>query len=181
MTNLRDDVYFLAGLAGSVEKEAAMETPIETTEVAKAPSPPRGPIVLAVADADSKNIGESDRNPIFDALVTPDEDVTGLVAYSIYKQNKRAWLDDFVKATGRMPNEAESRAYIIGESTERRLNIYRHLAASTLAGQGPKAQAGAGALSKANPIAGAVLALVVVVALAVLGLALHAGYLTPAK
>jgi hypothetical protein len=164
-----------------MEMKAAIETPIETTEVEKAPSPPRGPVALAIADAESKNIGESDRNPIFDALVTPDEDVTGLVAYSIYKQNKRAWLDDFVKATGRMPNEAESRAYLIGENTERRLNTYRRLAAETLAGKGSWTQSSVAAALKASPFAGALWALAVVAALAVLGLALHAGYLAPAK
>ena len=87
--------------------------------------------------------GEVERNPIFDALVGSDEeDVAGLVAYSIYKQNKRAWLDDFVKTTGRAPSEAETRSYIIGESTERRLAIYRRLAASTLAGDAPSRSAG---------------------------------------
>ena len=82
--------------------------------------------------------GEVERNPIFDALVGSDEeDVAGLVAYSIYKQNKRAWLDDFVKTTGRAPSDAETRSYIIGESTERRIATYRRLAASTLAGDAP--------------------------------------------
>ena len=57
-----------------------------------------------------ESVGDAERNPIFDALVAPnEEDVSGLVAYSIYKQNKRAWLDDFVKATGRAPSEAETR------------------------------------------------------------------------
>ena len=51
---------------------------------------------------------EADRNPIFDALVTGEGEVSGLVAYSIYKQNKRAWLDDFIKLTGRTPTEAEN-------------------------------------------------------------------------
>ena len=86
--------------------------------------------------------GEVERNPIFDALVGSDgEDVAGLVAYSIYKQNKRAWLDDFLKATGRAPSDAETRSYIIGESTERRLATYRRLAASTLSGEAPSRSA----------------------------------------
>src|SRR5580692_8146779 len=86
---------------------------------------------------------EAEHNTIFDSLVKVEGEVAGLVAYSIYKQNKRAWLNDFIKATGRPPSEAESRAYIIGESTERRLATYRHLAAATLAGQGPDGPAGA--------------------------------------
>ena len=80
-----------------------------------------------------------ERNPIFDALVINEGEVAGLVAYSIYKQNKRAWLDDFIKSTERSPTEAETRAYIIGESTQRRLATYRHLAEATLSGRGPDA------------------------------------------
>src|SRR6202790_3936935 len=78
--------------------------------------------VLAKAREDIENDGpEAEHNTIFDNLVKVEGEVAGLVAYSIYKQNKRAWLNDFLKATGRPPTEAESRAYIIGESTERRL------------------------------------------------------------
>ena len=160
--------------------EAASETEAAAAQVKKAPSS-KGPTAPAAANANAEKV-EAGRNRIFDALVTPDDDIAGLVAYSLYKQNKRAWLDDFIKATGRAPSDAESRAYIIGESTERRLSTYRHLAASTLAGKGSRASAASGAASKANPIAGALWALaVVVVALGVLGLAMHAGYLTPPK
>ncbi len=162
--------------------EAANQMQAETTSVERTPSLPKIAATPVAVKSIAENVGEAERNPIFDALVTPDEDVAGLVAYSIYKQNKRAWLDDFIKATGRAPTEAESRAYIIGESTERRLNTYRHLAAATLSGQGPRPQAGAGLAGNISPIAGALWALaVVIVALAVLGLALHAGYLTPSK
>jgi hypothetical protein len=157
--------------------EAASETDAGTERV-ETESLPKISAEPGATDAGAETAGEPKRNPIFDALVGPDEDLAGLVAYSIYKQNKRDWLDDFVKATGRAPTDAESRAYVIGESTERRLSTYRHLAAQTLAGKGPRAA------SKANPIAGALWALlvvVVVVALGVLGLAMHAGYLTPPK
>jgi hypothetical protein len=168
-------------MARSLEMEAASETEAGAARVEQA-SLPKIARAPAAAEPNSETVGEAERNPIFDALVTPDEDVGGLVAYSIYKQNKRAWLDDFIKATGRTPTDAESRAYIIGESTQRRLNTYRHLAALALAGQGPRAPASAGAAGKASPIAGALWALVVVVvAGAVLALAVHAGYLTPPK
>ena len=43
---------------------------------------------------------EAEHNTIFDSLVKVEGEVAGLVAYSIYKQNKRAWLNDFIKATG---------------------------------------------------------------------------------
>jgi hypothetical protein len=125
---------------------------------------------------------EAERNTIFDSLVKVEGEVPGLVAYSIYKQNKRAWLNDFLKATGRPPTEAESRAYIIGESTERRLATYRHLAAATLAGQGPEAptsSSSARAFARsgvARPVSFyLVWAIVLIVALAVLAFALKSG------
>ena len=126
--------------------------------------------------------GEIERNPIFDALVGSEgEDVAGLVAYSIYKQNKRAWLDDFVKATGRAPSDAETRSYIIGESTERRIAIYRRLATSTLAGDGPTRFGGRALGPLSKTAAGALWALAIIVALTVVGLAIHAGYFAGAK
>ncbi|HEY1940708.1 MAG TPA: hypothetical protein VGH40_01170 [Roseiarcus sp.] len=160
--------------------EAASETETLKAQLPRAlPASvtPTSTSMSAASAAKLEAAGEIDHNPIFEALVTPDEDISGLVAYSIYKQNKRAWLDDFIKATGRGPTEAESRAYIIGESTERRLNTYRHLAASTLAGQGPRAL-GRGLVGKANSLTSALWALVIViVAVAVLAVAMHGGVL----
>ena len=46
--------------------------------------------------------------------------IAGLVAYSIYKQNKLDWLAAFETAKGRAPNDAELASYIIGEGTPRR-------------------------------------------------------------
>jgi hypothetical protein len=80
---------------------------------------------------------DGDRNRVFSSLVSGDNDIVGLVAYSVYKQNKLDWLLAFHRATGREPNEQENAAYIIGEATPRRLATYRHLAESTLAGSGP--------------------------------------------
>ncbi len=122
---------------------------------------------------------EADRNPIFDALISSDGEISGLVAYSIYKQNKRDWLEDFKKLTGRLPTDAETRAYIIGESTERRLATYRLLAQTTL-GQQP-ARAGASPVSKTRLIGGAIWALAIVVALGIVGYGLHAFSLVGAK
>jgi hypothetical protein len=87
---------------------------------------------------------DGDRNPVFTSLVKADGDIVGLVAYSIYKQNKLDWLLAFQRAIGREPNEQENMAYIIGEATPRRLATYRHLAESTLAGSGPDVPSGTG-------------------------------------
>lgn len=82
--------------------------------------------------------GEGERNEVFTSLVSGDDDIVGLVAYSIYKQNKHDWLIAFNKQKDREPFEDELLAYIIGESTPRRLATYRHLAEATLEGRGPK-------------------------------------------
>ena len=94
--------------------------------------------VPAAVDVDA----EGDRNPVFSSLVTKEGDVVGLIAYSIYKQNKHDWLLTFRRLREREPTPAELTAYIIGESTGRRLSTYRYLASATLAGQGPDIAAG---------------------------------------
>ena len=90
-----------------------------------------------------------DRNTVFGSLVTEDSDVVGLVAYSIYKQNKHDFLVAFSKTKGREPNDAEMAVYTMGESTPRRLAIYRHLAQATLDGRGPDSPAIPGGQKKA--------------------------------
>src|SRR5450631_4644788 len=128
-----------------VESENLSASPPKVTGLPRVNAPVRA---REEADLDGP---ESEHNTIFDSLVKVEGEVAGLVAYSIYKQNKRAWLQDFTKASRRPPSEAESRAYIIGESTERRLATYRHLAEATLAGQGPEAPSSAGRMTRKAP------------------------------
>ena len=104
---------------------------------------------------------ERERNVVFGSLVKGDDDIVGLVAYSIYKQNKHDWLVGFNKSKDREPDEAESYSYIVGESTARRLAIYRHLAQATLEGNGPQVSGGTAkdkfvqhSLANANTAAG---------------------------
>jgi hypothetical protein len=95
----------------------------------------------------SVNVGpsaEAEANAVFGQLVAGDSDIVGLVAYSIYKQNKQDWLIAFAKALNRKPNDPEINAYVIGESTPRRIATYRHLAEATLEGRGPTTPAGTG-------------------------------------
>lgn len=80
---------------------------------------------------------ETERNDVFAKLVTADNDIIGLVAYSIYKQNKFDWLQAFHRSKGREPSDDEMAAYIVGEGTARRLATYRYLAHATLEGRGP--------------------------------------------
>ena len=50
---------------------------------------------------------EGESNAVFGSLVTGDSDIVGLVAYSIYKQNKHDWLIAYNKAVGRKPTAEE--------------------------------------------------------------------------
>ena len=81
-------------------------------------------------------VDPSEHHVVFTSLVTSDKDIVGLVAYSIYKQNKYDWLMAFSRMQGRMPNDAEAQSYLLGESTTRRLATYRHLAEAALEGRG---------------------------------------------
>jgi hypothetical protein len=69
---------------------------------------------------------------IFGRLVNGDEDIVGLVAYALYKQNKIDWMQAFENARGRKPESQEFAAYIVGENTPRRVATYRFLAESTI-------------------------------------------------
>ena len=82
-------------------------------------------------------IDPAEHNIVFTSLVTGDKDIVGLVAYSIYKQNKYDWLQAYGRLQGRMPDAVEAQSYLLGESTPRRLATYRHLAEAVLDGRGP--------------------------------------------
>jgi len=97
---------------------------------------------IDISGAKAALAADNDRNEVFTSLVTSDDDIVGLVAYSVYKQNKHDWLVAFNRDKKREPDEAELESYIIGESTPRRLAIYRHLAVATLEGRGPQVSAG---------------------------------------
>jgi hypothetical protein len=110
------------------------------------------PLTQAPRDA-----AENERQSVFTSLVGDDSDVIGLIAYSIYKQNKHDFLVAFSRQRAREPNEAELSAYILGEATPRRLAIYRHLAESTLAGRSLDVQTAPGRRVMANSWFGPVL------------------------
>ncbi len=116
----------------------------DTTGAAAAKDSPKLPETSAfdIKNGAARPEEGEERNAVFESLVTGDGDIVGLVAYSIYKQNKHDWLIAFDKNKGRQPNDGEQSAYIIGESTPRRLAIYRHLAEATLEGRGPEVPAG---------------------------------------
>jgi len=69
----------------------------------------------ADAQIDAKaEMTPAERASVFGSLITEDNDIVGLVAYSIYKQNKHDFLVAFARARGREPNDAEFSAYTRG-------------------------------------------------------------------
>ena len=113
-----------------MDTDAAPAHPVLPRNPSFEPSRPDQAVAVAMEGGD--------RNNVFGQLVQEDGDIAGLVAYSIYKQNKLDWLRAFESAKGRAPGDDELASYIIGEGTPRRLATYRHLAEATLAGNGPE-------------------------------------------
>jgi hypothetical protein len=72
-------------------------------------------------------------NPIFASLVQAEDDTVGLLAYALYKQNKRDWLTSFFEEQGREATPGELLAYHLGERSPRRVLTYRRLAVDILA------------------------------------------------
>ena len=112
---------------------AVVKSPRATSSFA-----PSGTIVAAQALANT----DRDRNGVFANLVKEDSDISGLVAYSIYKQNKLDWLQAFESAKGRARTNPNSPPTSSGKAPPSRLATYRHLAESTLAGKGPDVDRG---------------------------------------
>jgi hypothetical protein len=83
-------------------------------------------------------------NPIFAELVEAEDDTVGLLAYALYKQNKRDWLTSFFKEQERETTEGELLAYHLGERSPRRRLTYRRLAVDILARDPPGGRDGEG-------------------------------------
>jgi hypothetical protein len=123
--------------------DAVVETHGETEVAARRFSEPGADLVAGVAPSAAPAAAASPgalegvvglRDTIFEKLVTHENDVVGLLAYSLSMQNKRDWLFAFQSEKGRDPTPAEMAAYDIGERIERRLGTYRKLAENALAG-----------------------------------------------
>ncbi len=118
-----------------MEKQSAAptETAPETTPASpyiegKALPAPASAAPPAVAAVENERPGG-----VFGRLVNGDDDIVGLVAYALYKQNKIDWMQAFESEHGRKPESQEFAAYIVGENTSRRIATYRFLAESTIA------------------------------------------------
>lgn len=83
-----------------------------------------------------------------------DDDLVGLLAYSMYKQRKRDWIIEFGKQQGRDPTADEARSFLIGETTSSRLNDYRQQSELILASYGDEIIKGARPSIEREAVAG---------------------------
>src|ERR1700730_12824814 len=72
-------------------------------------------------------------NPVFAKLVEAEDDTVGLLAYALYKQNKRDWFVSFFTGHNPGATDGEVEAYHVGERSPRRVLTYRRLAVDVLA------------------------------------------------
>lgn len=115
-----------------MDQESAAAVSLATEKAIEEALRPKEKSLPTLAGAAAKASRAPDQNEIFGKLVSGDDDIVGLVAYSLYKQNKIDWMGAFEKRFDRAPNDQEFAAYIVGENTPRRVSTYRFLAESTV-------------------------------------------------
>ncbi len=71
-------------------------------------------------------------NRVFEELVETNDDLIGLVAYSLYKQHKRDWLIKFRATHGAGPSRQELDAFLLGVLLPEQITKYRQAAADAL-------------------------------------------------
>lgn len=66
------------------------------------------------------------KSPIFDLMCGhDDDDAENLVAYALYKRDKRQWCRDFEEREDRQPNAKEKLEYALGVSTDHQITRYK--------------------------------------------------------
>jgi hypothetical protein len=122
---------------------SSSDNPPEPTSEEKSLLPPVKPLRIDSTPRNGLNsrsdetvpAGGDSNVPVFKKLVNADDDLVGLIAYGLYKQNKHEWLATFEKSCGRRPGADEFTAYVLGEGTTRRVTAYRRLAEALLSGR----------------------------------------------
>lgn len=71
-------------------------------------------------------------NYIYSKLVQEPNDIVGLLAYSIYKEHKIAYITDFTSKNGRAPSDTELMRFHDSSSTEACIATYKENAAQKM-------------------------------------------------
>ena len=77
-------------------------------------------------------MAEKQYNFIYSKLVSSEDDVMGLLAYSIYKRHKIEFIEDFKKKKGTAPTDSDIESFIMSSVTESQLAKYKESAAAIL-------------------------------------------------
>ena len=72
------------------------------------------------------------RNRVFDHLVEGDDDVIGLITYSLYKKDKRDWIIAWREQHGAEPTADQVEAFVAGQMTFAQRDRYRTAARQVL-------------------------------------------------
>jgi len=72
------------------------------------------------------------RNRIYEHLVEGEDDVIGLITYSLYKQDKRDWLSNWIARHGTDPTTDQVEAFIDAQMTVAQRERYRNAARQVL-------------------------------------------------
>ena len=69
---------------------------------------------------------------IYDKLITGKDDVIGMLAYSIYKQHKIEFIEDFKRKKGKCPEDSDFEYFIMSSVAPSQLKKYRESARAIL-------------------------------------------------
>lgn len=68
---------------------------------------------------------DSSYNFIYEKLVESEDDINGMIAYSLYKREKIEFIRSFLSKYSRAPTEEERKSFYLSSNTDARLNAYR--------------------------------------------------------
>lgn len=73
-------------------------------------------------------------NRVYELLVKDEDDLTGQIAYAIYKQHKTEKVKRFIAANGRPPEKVDLEDFIENAASPNQLRFYRERAVSLVQG-----------------------------------------------
>lgn len=71
-------------------------------------------------------------NPIFSALVDDENDIVGLIAYSLYKNDKKEWIEEFHQKQANSPDKSQINLFVSGAMTNGNLTRLQEAAEERL-------------------------------------------------
>lgn len=102
--------------------EAALSRALEPQFDRASPPPPAGPVL---APSPARPLRPRQYSRVYDHLVEGEDDVIGLIAYALYKQDKRDWFISWKRAHDAEPTPDQVEAFVNGQMTTAQRERYR--------------------------------------------------------